>query len=170
MRMEAELEDMAMEYERTHAAAIITEKRGKNFDKVVGEWKAQADDLHAELDACHSECRNFSAETFRLKAALDETNEQLDIVRRENKNLADEIKVPISNFRFDPINYTTYVQDLLDQLGDGGRSIHELDKARRRLETEKEELQSALEVDWKKNLDEGHYHTTPFCEGGRRCS
>ena len=34
MRMEAELEDMAMEYERTHAAAIITEKRGKNFDKV----------------------------------------------------------------------------------------------------------------------------------------
>merc|ERR1719479_303579 len=118
MRMEAELEDMAMEYERTHAAAIITEKRGKNFDKVVGEWKAKADDLHAELDACHSECRNFSAETFRLKAALDETNEQLDIVRRENKNLADEIK------------------DLLDQLGDGGRSIHELDKQRRRLETE----------------------------------
>merc|ERR1712110_461200 len=53
--------------------------------------------------------------------------EQLDIVRRENKNLADEIK------------------DLLDQLGDGGRSIHELDKQRRRLEVEKEELQAALE-------------------------
>ena len=53
----------------------------------MGEWKAKADDLHAELDACHSECRNFSAETFRLKAALDETNEQLDIVRRENKVL-----------------------------------------------------------------------------------
>merc|ERR1712037_961941 len=43
------------------------------------------------------------------------------------KNLADEIK------------------DLLDQLGDGGRSIHELDKQRRRLEVEKEELQAALE-------------------------
>merc|ERR1712007_233897 len=53
--------------------------------------------------------------------------EQLDVVKRENKNLADEIK------------------DLLDQLGDGGRSIHELDKQRRRLEVEKEELQSALE-------------------------
>jgi len=51
----------------------------------------------------------------------------LDIVKRENKNLADEIK------------------DLLDQLGDGGRSIHDLDKQRRRLETEKEELQAALE-------------------------
>merc|ERR1712086_1143483 len=53
--------------------------------------------------------------------------QQLDIVKRENKNLADEIK------------------DLLDQLGDGGRSIHELDKQRRRLEVEKEELQAALE-------------------------
>merc|ERR1711892_1106485 len=126
-RMDAELEELAMEYERTHAAAIITEKRGRNFDKVVGEWKAKADDLGAELDASHSECRNYSSERFRLKAALDEATEQLDIVRRENKNLADEIK------------------DLLDHLGDGGRSIHELDKQRRRLEVEKEELQAALE-------------------------
>merc|ERR1719476_92838 len=126
-RMEAEFEDLSMEYERTHAAAMITEKRGRNFDKVVGEWKAKADDLMAELDACSSECRNFNAERFRLKAALDETTEQLDVVKRENKNLADEIK------------------DLLDQLGDGGRSIHELDKQRRRLEVEKEELQAALE-------------------------
>merc|ERR1712024_305978 len=126
-RMEAEYEELSMEYERTHAAAMITEKRGRNFDKVVGEWKAKADDLMAELDACNSECRNFNAERFRLKAALDESSEQLDIVRRENKNLADEVK------------------DLLDQLGDGGRSIHELDKQRRRLEAEKEELQAALE-------------------------
>merc|ERR1712053_60765 len=73
------------------------------------------------------EARNFNSELFRLKAAWDETVEQLDIVRRENKNLADEVK------------------DLLDQLGDGGRSIHELDKQRRRLEVEKEELQAALE-------------------------
>ena len=49
---------------------------------------------------------------------------------RENKNLADEVK------------------DLLDQLGDGGRSIHELDKQRRRLEVEKEELQVILISHW----------------------
>merc|ERR1711902_153486 len=105
-RMDAELEELGMEYERPHAAAMITEKRGRNFDKVVGEWKAKADDLMAELDACNSECRNFNAERFRIKAALDESSEQL---------------------------------------GDGGRSIHELDKQRRRLEVEKEELQAALE-------------------------
>merc|ERR1712042_179407 len=126
-RIESELEELAMEYERTHAAAVITEKRAHNFDKVVGEWKCKADDLMAELEACRSESRNYGSEVYRLKAAYDEATEQLDVVRRENKNLADEIK------------------DLLDQLGDGGRSIHELDKQRRRLEVEKEELQAALE-------------------------
>jgi len=126
-RLENELEEIGMEYERTHAAAVITEKRAHNFDKVVGEWKCKADDLTAELEACRSEARNYSSEVFRLQASYEEVNEQLDIVKRENKNLADEIK------------------DLLDQLGDGGRSIHELDKQRRRLEVEKEELQAALE-------------------------
>merc|ERR1712002_1172471 len=120
-------EELSMEYERAHAAAIITEKRANNFDKVMGEWKAKADDLMSELEACRCEGRNYSSEVYRLKAGYDETNEQLDVVKRENKNLADEIK------------------DLLDQLGDGGRSIHELDKQRRRLEVEKEELQAALE-------------------------
>ena len=32
-RLETELEDLQLEYERVHAAAIITERRGKNFDK-----------------------------------------------------------------------------------------------------------------------------------------
>jgi len=126
-RMQSDLEEISMEYERTHAAAIITEKRGRNFDKVIGEWKAKSDDVSAEVDASQKECRNYNSELFRLRAAHDEVVEQLDVVKRENKNLADEIK------------------DLLDQLGDGGRSIHELDKQRRRLEVEKEELQAALE-------------------------
>merc|ERR1712207_68735 len=108
-------------------AALITEKRGKDFDKVLGEWQAKAGDVAAEIEASQDEGRNYSSELFRLKAAQDEAVEQLDIVKRENKNLADEIK------------------DLLDQLGDGGRSIHDLDKQRRRLEQEKEELQAALE-------------------------
>ena len=98
-----------------------------NFDKVIGEWKCKADDLMCELEACNSECRNYSSEFYRLKTAYEESTEALDVVRRENKNLGDEIK------------------DLLDQLGDGGRSIHDLDKQRRRLEVEKEELQAALE-------------------------
>merc|ERR1712201_6222 len=126
-RLSTDLDDLSMEYERVHAAALITEKRAKNFDKVLGEWQSKAADLQAEINASQDEGRNYSSELFRLKAAQQESIEQLDVVKRENKNLADEIK------------------DLLDQLGEGGRSIHALDKQRRMLEQEKEELQAALE-------------------------
>ena len=126
-RLAADLDEMAMEYERVHAATLITEKRSKNFEKVQGEWQAKANDIFEEIQASQNEGRNYSSELFRLRAAHDEAMEQLDIVKRENKNLADEIR------------------DLLDQLGDGGRSIHDLDKQRRHLEQEKEELQAALE-------------------------
>merc|ERR1739848_628190 len=126
-RLASDLDDISMEYERVHAAALITEKRAKNFDKVLGEWQSKAADLAAEIGASQDEGRNYSSELFRLKAAQQESVEQLDVVKRENKNLADEIK------------------DLLDQLGEGGRSIHALDKQRRMLEQEKEELQAALE-------------------------
>merc|ERR1712209_374654 len=126
-RLGSDLDEISMEYERVHAAALITEKRAKNFDKVLGEWQSKAADLQAEIAASQDEGRNYSSELFRLKAAQQESIEQLDVVKRENKNLADEIK------------------DLLDQLGEGGRSIHALDKQRRMLEQEKEELQGALE-------------------------
>merc|ERR1712008_415736 len=97
------------------------------FEKIINEWKIKVDDLAGEVDASQKECRNYSTELFRVKACYEENLEQLDGVRRENKNLSDEIK------------------DLMDQLGEGGRSIHELDKQRRRLQVEKDELQSALE-------------------------
>jgi len=41
--------------------------------------------------------------------------------------------------------YSDEIHDLTDQIGEGGRSVHENDKLRRRLELEKEELQAALE-------------------------
>merc|ERR1711899_203928 len=127
VRLSTELDDLTSECERHTTNAGIIEKRGRNFDKVIGEWKCKADDLNHEIEASQSECRNYSSEYFRIKSANEEILEHLDTVKRENKNLADEIK------------------DLLDQLGDGGRSIHELDKQCRRLEVEKEELQAALE-------------------------
>ena len=67
---------------------------------MISEWKAKGDDLGSEIQASQSECRNFSSEYFRVKSANEEIAEHLDTVKRENKNLAEEIK------------------DLLDQVGD----------------------------------------------------
>lgn len=43
------------------------------------------------------------------------------------------------------ILFTEEIKELVDQLGEGGRSVHELQKAKKKLEVEKEELQLALE-------------------------
>ncbi|XP_044252373.1 myosin heavy chain, muscle isoform X22 [Tribolium madens] len=126
-RLSTEVEDLQIEVDRANAIANAAEKKQKAFDKIIGEWKLKVDDLAAELDASQKECRNYSTELFRLKGAYEEGQEQLEAVRRENKNLADEVK------------------DLLDQIGEGGRNIHEIEKARKRLEAEKDELQAALE-------------------------
>ncbi|XP_057329273.1 myosin heavy chain, muscle isoform X20 [Microplitis mediator] len=126
-RLATEVEDLQIEVDRATAIANAAEKKQKAFDKIIGEWKLKVDDLAAELDASQKECRNYSTELFRLKGAYEESQEQLEAVRRENKNLADEVK------------------DLLDQIGEGGRNIHEVEKARKRLEAEKDELQAALE-------------------------
>merc|ERR1712106_728775 len=122
-----EYDNMAHETEQAKNAADNAEKKQKQFEKIINEWKIKVDDLAGEVDASQKECRNYSTELFRVKACYEENLEQLDGVRRENKTLSDEIK------------------DLMDQIGEGGRNMHEVSKNAKRLEIEKEELQAALE-------------------------
>merc|ERR1719206_667948 len=80
-----------------------------------------------DLDVAQQDTRNVSSELFKVKSAYEETILQLEEVRRENKTLSNEIK------------------DIIVEIPEGRRSIHEIDKIRKRLEAEKMELQSALE-------------------------
>ena len=102
------------------------EKKAKQFDRIVGEWKQKVDSIGMDLDNAQKETRNASSELFRVKSAYEESVLQLDEVRRENKTLSNEIK------------------DIMDQISEGGRSIHEIDKICKRLEAEKMELEAAL--------------------------
>merc|ERR1719309_1141153 len=79
-----------------------------------------------DLDMAQKETRNISSELFKVKSAYEESVLQLEEVRRENKMLSNEIK------------------DIMDQISEGGRTIHEIDKIRKRLEAEKLELEAAL--------------------------
>ncbi|XP_076459070.1 myosin heavy chain, striated muscle-like isoform X2 [Babylonia areolata] len=126
-RLQGELEDLMVDVERSNANANNLEKKQRAFDKTIAEWQAKVNDLQSELENAQKEARGYSAELFRVKAQLEEAHDSTEALRRENKNLADEI------------------HDLTDQLSDGGRSVHESEKARKRLELEKEELQAALE-------------------------
>merc|ERR1711936_728087 len=122
----ADAADMAQQLDQAQIMNSAMEKKAKQFDRIVGEWKGKVDGLGMDLDTAQKETRNISSELFRVKNAYDESVIQLEEVRRENKLLSNEIK------------------DIMDQISEGGRSIHEIDKIRKRLEAEKMELEAAL--------------------------
>ena len=126
-KLQALIEEAIVAVEDAEARCMAMEKKARNFDKIIGEWKNKVEGLQSELDQTQVECRSYSTELFKVKTTYDETSGQLDGVRHENKNLSNEIK------------------DIMDQISEGGRTIHEIDKIRKRLEGEKLELQTALE-------------------------
>merc|ERR1712180_1270 len=126
MKLNDELNETSMQLDQAQILNASMEKKAKQFDRVVAEWKSKVDGLSMDLDVSQKETRNASSELFKEKSAYEETVLQLEEVRRENKNLSNEIK------------------DIMDQISEGGRSIHEIDKIRKRLEAEKMELEAAL--------------------------
>merc|ERR1719184_567173 len=117
---------MAQQLDQAQIMNSAMEKKAKQFDRIVGEYKSKVEGLSMDLDMAQKETRDISSELFRVKNAYDESIIQLEEVRRENKLLSNEIK------------------DIMDQISEGGRSIHEIDKIRKRLEAEKMELEAAL--------------------------
>merc|ERR1711874_714753 len=126
-KLQTDLCDMSNQLDQAQILNANMEKKAKQCDRIVGEWKQKVDGLSMDLDVAQNETRSVSSELFKVKNAYDEAMIQLDEVRRENKTLSNEIG------------------DIMDQITEGGRSIHEIDKIRKRLEAEKLELQSALE-------------------------
>ena len=111
---------MSVQLDQAQILHNSMEKKAKQFDRIVAEWKHKVDGLSMDLDSSQKETRNASSELFRVKSAYEESVLQLDDVRRENKNLSNEIK------------------DIMDQISEGGRSIHEIDKICKRMEVKRE--------------------------------
>merc|ERR1719499_835144 len=126
-KIASEIAEMTSSLDQAQVLNAAMDRKAKQFDKVISEWKGKVDRLSFDLDVSQKETRNASSELFKVKSAYEETMLQPEEVRRENKTLSNEIK------------------DIMDQITEGGRSIHEIDKIRKRLEAEKMELQSALE-------------------------
>merc|ERR1711988_1147767 len=123
-KIQADIDEVDAQADQAHILNGSMEKKAKQFDRVVAEWKQKVDSMAMDLDNAQKECRIASSELFRVKNAYEEAILQLDEVRKENKTLSNEIK------------------DIMDQISEGGRSIHEIDKIRKRLEAEKLELQA----------------------------
>merc|ERR1719429_513703 len=125
-KVQADVEEMNINLDQAQVMNSKMERQAKHYDKVIGEWKTKVDSLSRDLDNSQKETRNIASDLFKVKSAYEECVLQLDEVRRENKTLSNEIK------------------DIMDQISEGGRSIHEINKICKRLEAEKMELEAAL--------------------------
>uniref|UniRef100_A0AAQ4PBN3 Myosin heavy chain, fast skeletal muscle-like n=1 Tax=Gasterosteus aculeatus aculeatus TaxID=481459 RepID=A0AAQ4PBN3_GASAC len=126
-RLQSEVEDLMIDVERANGLAANLDKKQRNFDKVLAEWKQKYEEGQAELEGALKEARSLSTELFKMKNSYEESLDQLETMKRENKNLQQEIS------------------DLTEQIGETGKSIHELEKSKKQVETEKSEIQTALE-------------------------
>ena len=76
------------------------DKKQKQFDKLINEWKQKCEDVTVELEVSQKEARHYSTELFKLKTQYEESNEQIEALRKENKNLAEELKVKKNSERW----------------------------------------------------------------------
>ncbi len=123
------------------------------FNQVLAEWKQKYEESQTELESVQKEARSLSTELFKLKNSYEESLDHLESMKRENKNLQgkDGFITPNISLLSCICEFMCYfyrieeISDLTEQLGESGKNIHELEKVRKQLEQEKQEIQSALE-------------------------
>ena len=55
--MSGEIDDLQLQVDSSNQLAISLEKKSRNFDKIVSEWKAKVEDLTQQLEEAQKEKR-----------------------------------------------------------------------------------------------------------------
>jgi len=128
--------------------------------QVLSEWKQKYEESQAELEAAQKEARSLSTELFKMKNSYEEALDHLETLKRENKNLQrkttnhvlNQVILFLKHMMFRLLNIKSFysasteeISDLTEQIGETGKTIHELEKGKKTVETEKSEIQTALE-------------------------
>ena len=79
-KLAADSADMAQQLDQAQILHAAMEKKAKQFDRIVGEWKGKVDGLTMDLDNAQKETRNISSDLFKVKNAYDEAILQVCII------------------------------------------------------------------------------------------
>merc|ERR1712107_878561 len=80
-KIASEIAEMTSSLDQAQVLNAAMDRKAKQFDKVIGEWKGKVDRLSFDLDVSQKETRNASSELFKVKSAYEETMLQLEEVR-----------------------------------------------------------------------------------------
>merc|ERR1711902_413803 len=120
---ELEMTKMKLSARNTEAEAAIDNLNAKlaQIEKAKGKIQAEINEMSTNLDqaqvvnaAMERKAKQFDKTISEYKGKVDRLSFDLDVSQKET--LSNEIK------------------DIMDQITEGGRSIHEIDKIRKRLE------------------------------------
>ncbi|XP_059476766.1 myosin heavy chain, non-muscle isoform X1 [Neocloeon triangulifer] len=134
-KLQAELEDATIDLETQRGKVVELEKKQRNFDKVLAEEKAVAEQIAQERDSAEREAREKETKVLSLTRELEEMLEKVDELERGKRMLQSEL------------------DELANTQGTADKNVHELEKAKRALEimlteqkAQNEELEDELQL------------------------
>merc|ERR1712106_1288807 len=105
---------------------------GGKIQGEINEMTASLDQAQVINAAMERKAKSFDQTITEMKGKVDRLSFDLDVSQKDTRNASSEL-----------FKVKSAYEDIMDQITEGGRSIHEIDKIRKRLEAEKLELQSA---------------------------
>ncbi|GAB1296250.1 Myosin-8 [Apodemus speciosus] len=126
-RLQNEVEDLMLDVERTNAPAPLWTRSRETSTRFYQNGDRSMRKLRLSLSPARRSPALSALSCSKVKNAYEESLDQLETLKRENKNLQQEIS------------------DLTEQIAEGGKHIHELEKIKKQVEQEKCEIQAALE-------------------------
>merc|ERR1719233_2300044 len=147
------LEEITKKVEHVNYHYTQAEKRIKVLDKEVAEYKIKSDGMSEELMISQTQCRNATAELFRIKNGYDDAQAKLEDVKKENICLATEIKDMEDSFELTKINHTKTLESIQQNLESISKAKAEAYRDKQNLEQTVIEIDGALNQSQMKSLD-----------------
>ncbi|XP_065222996.1 myosin heavy chain, non-muscle [Planococcus citri] len=126
-KLQAEFDDLNIDLEAQRSKVMELEKKQRNFDKVLAEEKAVAEQIANERDTAEREARDKETRVLSLTRELDDLMEKYEDLERSKKQLQSEL------------------DELMNNQGTADKNVHELEKAKRILESQLQEQKSQNE-------------------------
>lgn len=70
-RLQAEVDDLLEEVEVANESAIAVERKQRQFERLVDDWKRRCEDFSLELEASQKEARHYSADLLKVSFVVE---------------------------------------------------------------------------------------------------
>lgn len=126
-KLQSEVEDLTVELEAQRAKISELEKKQRKFDSMLAEEKALSERYSQEKDLAEKEAREKESRILTLTRSLEDKDMLVEEIERNRKQLQVEL------------------DELVNNQGTTDKNVHDLEKAKRSLESQVAEQRTQIE-------------------------